>query len=605
MHVETRHPVRDDAVGGGDRPRFVRLRVWNATPGPLVIAGHAVPSRASTLVDTPIPPEAAADTTKVAYSISVDGHPNATGEVTIKPKKNLRHYRRTFVSGIDGSRQEYSIVPPAEGASDGPKGLVLSLHGAGVHCPSQANAYGSKPDLWIVAPTNRGKFGFDWQDWGRIDAYEVLEDALRVSGADRSRVYLTGHSMGGHGTWHLGANDPDRFAAIAPSAGWVSFHTYAGKREQGRWTSLWHGADGSSNTLALIDNLKQLPTYIVHGEKDDNVPADQARTMIAALKKAGATPKWHFEPGKGHWWGGNRGKGADCVDWPPAFDMFRRARLPTVAEEIEWVGADPSIDSKHFWAGVQQPLAYGRPFTVRGRIRGPNNVPSITTKNVRALSLDLTGPVEIDGQRVDEHAGHFLRDDDKWSAAAVPDGEKTASQCGPFKRAFGNRFVMVYGTGGGEAENRAMYERARHDLHVWSYRGRGVAPLVSDAAFLENGYADRNVILYGCAETNRAWSTVLPEDSPVVARRGKLTFRGKEFAGDDLAALFVQPRKDSKGAVVGVFAHTGVLGARLGNTLLTFVSGVGYPDYIVFRKTILEDREAGVLAAGWFDHAWR
>ena len=52
---------------------------------------------------------------------------------------------------------------------------------------------------------------------------------MKLSGADPDRIYLTGHSMGGHGTWHLAANDPDRWAAIAPSAGWISFDTYGGR----------------------------------------------------------------------------------------------------------------------------------------------------------------------------------------------------------------------------------------------------------------------------------------------------------------------------------------------------------------------------------------
>ena len=57
-------------------------------------------------------------------------------------------------------------------------GLVLSLHGASVDAFNQAAAYAALPDFWIVAPTNRGAFGFDWQDWGREDAYEVLDHGL-------------------------------------------------------------------------------------------------------------------------------------------------------------------------------------------------------------------------------------------------------------------------------------------------------------------------------------------------------------------------------------------------------------------------------------------
>ena len=135
-------------------------------------------------------------------------------------------------------RQRAVLCPrPALAESDGAKhdskkpGLVLTLHGAAVEAIGQAEAYAPKPGLHIVAPTNRRPYGFDWEDWGRLDALEVLDLAQRTLQTDPRRTYLTGHSMGGHGTWHLGVTFPDRFAAIAPSAGWISMMSYAGVRK--------------------------------------------------------------------------------------------------------------------------------------------------------------------------------------------------------------------------------------------------------------------------------------------------------------------------------------------------------------------------------------
>ena len=62
--------------------------------------------------------------------------------------------------------------------------LVLSLHGADVEASGQAAAYAQKEWCSIVAPTNRRKFGFDWEDWGRIDAFEPMA-AANTSGAGR------------------------------------------------------------------------------------------------------------------------------------------------------------------------------------------------------------------------------------------------------------------------------------------------------------------------------------------------------------------------------------------------------------------------------------
>ena len=55
---------------------------------------------------------------------------------------------------------------------------------------------------------------------------------------------------------------------------------------------------------------------------------------------------------------------------------------------------------------------------------------------------------------------------------------------------------------------------------------------------------------------------------------------------------------------VGAFAATGTRGARLGYTLAPFLSGVGYPDYVVFTSAVLGEGDGGVRAAGWFDAAW-
>ena len=133
---------------------------------------------------------------------------------------------RGYVSKIDGSVQYYGIVPakrePTNVDANIKPALVLTLHGAGVEGIGQAACFTPKSNLITVAPTNRRPFGFDWEDWGRMDAIEVLQLAEEEFQTDPRRTYLTGHSMGGHGTWNVGVNFPGRFATLGPSAGWAS-----------------------------------------------------------------------------------------------------------------------------------------------------------------------------------------------------------------------------------------------------------------------------------------------------------------------------------------------------------------------------------------------
>lgn len=297
--------------------------------------------------------------------------------------------RVTFVSQIDGSVQFYALRPPqgAPEADTAPRTphLVLSLHGAGVDALAQARCYAPRPDRWIVAPTNRRPFGFDWQDWGRADAYEALADALPRTGVDRHRVALAGHSMGGHGAWHLAANDADGFSAVAPSAGWMGFDSYGG-RPEGELAALWQAADGPSRTLDLIDDLAQMPVFVLHGEADDNVPPSEAELMLSALRDAGAQPLSHFQPGAGHWWDGDASPGTDCLDWPEMVELLAASSIPDDPDALAFTTWGPGVDARHHWVSVEQVLHPGAVAHVEGAWDA-SGAASLSTTNVRRLAL--------------------------------------------------------------------------------------------------------------------------------------------------------------------------------------------------------------------------
>ena len=110
---------------------------------------------------------------------------------------------RTFRSSVDGSVQPYAVRPAVAseelaGAASPPQfngtrqlGLVLSLHGAAVTCESQIDQYEARDWAHIIAPTGRRPYGFDWEDWGRIDALEALADAENHYAWDPTATYLT------------------------------------------------------------------------------------------------------------------------------------------------------------------------------------------------------------------------------------------------------------------------------------------------------------------------------------------------------------------------------------------------------------------------------
>ncbi len=532
-------------------------------------------------------------------------------------------YKVTFRSDIDGSIQYYAVNPASSPTTGRPPALFLSLHGAGVEAIGQADAYSPKSWGHLVAPTNRRPFGFDWEDWGREDAMEVLEHARATLGTDPARTYLTGHSMGGHGTWHLGVTYPDRFACVAPSAGWVSFASYAGGAPRPPAPSaleeLLLRSSHSSDTLGLIRNLSGVGVYVLHGDADDNVPVGQARTMREQLTTFHHDWSYFEQPGAGHWWDASEEPGADCVDWAPMFDLFARRSIPDAlsVRQIDFRTASPGISSRRHWAEIVAVEKQGEPAAVSVRFDPGRGLFEGKTENVARLTLGRArfaprSPLRLvlDGDKLESVPApatgdlHLERSAGRWSVVVgFPAGDKSPARTGTIKQGFRRRVVLVYGTRGTPEQNAWSLAKARFDAEQFWYRGNGAMQLTADTEFDPARDRDRSVVLYGNAETNAAWGPLLG-DSPVQVRRAHVQVGTRRVDGPDLACLVTRPRPGSTVATVTAIGGTGLVGMRLTDRLPYFVSGTGYPDCMVFGADAFERGIAGVRAAGYFGNDW-
>jgi pimeloyl-ACP methyl ester carboxylesterase len=539
----------------------------------------------------------------------------AKSEVRLRVFKPEQTRKCTFRSKIDGSVQYYALVPASAGHQK--PGLTLTLHGAGVEGLGQAACF--QPKLWthVVAATNRRPYGFDWEDWGRLDALEVLDEASTALKIDPLRVWLTGHSMGGHGTWHLGVTYPDKFAGIGPSAGWISMMSYAGAsrpEHADALAQLFSRAASPSDTLALVKNLSQLGVYILHGDQDDNVPVEQAREMRKVLGGFHADWAYHERIGAGHWWGNL------CVDWPQMFEFFSERSRPREADvkEVDFVTASPSVSSRCHWATIEQQQKAFKHSSVHLTHDAAKRRFEGTTDNVACLALDVDHlkpgdplHVALDGQALggvrwpaDGTKIWLDRAADKWHVGEkLPATAKLPARGGPFRDVFRNRVLLVVGTHGIPAENGWALQKARFDAETFWYRGNAFLEIVTDANFDAAKDRDRNVVLYGNADTNSAWTALLG-DSPVQVKSGLVKLGSREFKGDNLGCFFIRPRPGSDAATVGAIAGTGVKGMRLTDRLPYFVSGIAYPDCVLMGDDVWSKGLSGVKAAGFFGNDW-
>ena len=179
--------------------------------------------------------------------------------------------------------------------------LVLFLHGAGergndlekvkVHGPPKLIKNGAKFPFILVSPQcPEGKW------WNMESLTMLLDDVQSRLRVDKSRIYVTGVSMGGYGTWELALTQPNRFAAIVPICG------------------------GGRPWMARL--IAHMPVWAFHGAKDKAVNPRESEEMVAAINAAGGAAKLTIYPDATHdsW--------SRTYDNPEVFEWMLQQQLP-------------------------------------------------------------------------------------------------------------------------------------------------------------------------------------------------------------------------------------------------------------------------------------
>jgi len=208
-----------------------------------------------------------------------------------------RFERRIFTGG--GTQLPYRLLKPKNYDPSQKYPLVVFLHGAGergndnhkqlVHGMNDfaSDEIMDKYPAFVMAPqcpegqwwapfnqATKSAAGGDQPAPALAAVLEAIPALQKEFSIDAQRIYITGLSMGGYGTWAAISRRPELFAAAAPICG---------------------GGDPASAAT-----IKHIPIWAFHGADDNVVPAAQSRQMIEALKAAGAQPKYTEYSGVGH-----------------------------------------------------------------------------------------------------------------------------------------------------------------------------------------------------------------------------------------------------------------------------------------------------------------
>ncbi len=273
-------------------------------------------------------------------------------------------FRLQSVKMPGGEEHKYALYLPAQYEDDAKHRwpVIVTLHGSGemgtngmtptvVGLPVYIAANPKRFPFVTIVPQARTMW---WGDEDALVVFEILEQVLREYRTDRDRVYLTGFSMGGFGSWELAVARPDVFAAIMPICGKVQFDP------------------------SLLVNIKDMPVWAFHGRLDQHVPVSGTREAIEALRSLGARPKYDEYENDNHFCWDKTYANLDVWRW------LRKQKRKPAPRVIEYV--IPGRFARVWWLGLQAEVPTTGQSTVRAEI-GQDGKIAIQSEGVAACSI--------------------------------------------------------------------------------------------------------------------------------------------------------------------------------------------------------------------------
>jgi predicted peptidase len=207
-------------------------------------------------------------------------------------------------------RYRYQVYVPVNYARGKPLPVILFLHGVGEG--GEDGLLQTQVGLGSAIRQARQRFPFIvvfpqarrdqlWAGEMATLALKTLDQGVKEFNGDPQRLYVTGISMGGHGTWYVAAKAPGKFAAIVPICGFVNVKQPDLPAERKTFALKDNPfAKSPDPYVAAASQISKVPTWIFHGDADPVISPDESRRMFQTLKASGFDVKYTEYDGVAH-----------------------------------------------------------------------------------------------------------------------------------------------------------------------------------------------------------------------------------------------------------------------------------------------------------------
>ncbi|KAJ3218634.1 hypothetical protein HDU67_004687 [Dinochytrium kinnereticum] len=534
----------------------------------------------------------------------------SAGRFFLKRRKWGDAYKLTFID-YDGSVQYAMARPPKKACSLGPKPscpVVLALHGAGVEAasPFWTDAYRRQDYAWLLFPTGRTPWGFDWHG----PSYRNVEMAL---------VYLS-HMHGVPIDLQQSlAIDENRIVYTAiPASGYlkIQFYTPYYMRVGDAYADpLFRGIMESSIAENDIDmyaaNMAGVPILARTGGNDDNVPPLNTRRLVRLVNEWNRNPtsvNISEVPGQGHWFEGvvNDDTLQNFLDKYINPENNPGLPHPPLPEAFTLSTLNPASSGSK---GSIRILQLEVPYRLASiRVHRDGNKWMLNTTNVRRFGWAKDDRVKIDSWSIDgtdfpeppKIGPSYLREDGETEWKVATDllwisVERYSSTYGPASQILTHQFLIVIPSNP-TVIDISVYRKAAQNLAAsWYLFGRGGTQIIRDVDVRDGLSAKYHMIVLGGPKDNVFTKRREGEGGAIMVQfleSGGVQIDRKKYEAPGTGIIFLAPSPTR--TLMGLYvAGTDELGLRRAVWTVPFRTGLMVPDYMVIGD------EYGDPATGW------
>ncbi|XP_061173973.1 uncharacterized protein LOC133183060 [Saccostrea echinata] len=590
----------------------------------------------------------------------------------LRCRKSGQSFLFTFLDH-DGSIQQAAAVEPIKQCDSKLCPVLLTLHGTTVPPQNQADSYKRMENgeyifgvdrAWLLAPTRHG--AHNWEGPGALTALSALfslGDLIKRHNwisqkIDPNRVIYAGHSMGGHGAWHLASHYPDRSLGLVTLAGWI-------KKEEYGDSNLFFRHDISASHVdpaikfileaciaendvdRHITNIKDVPILARIGADDRTVHPFFVRRMHRLMKEIKANVTYVEVTGKEHWWWDTKETNDGGVVNDQQIRDFTNARFAEEQSHCQLVDGERDCsegkvnmytreDIRNFTLvtynpalgdglnGVQilQQIVPMRTSKIRGSIS--KDLFDLETVNVARFSIQeppnrktnfKQKVLKVDGNKIgvlkEKHSKvNLCQTKGNWKLCDERNLlGRNSSTYGPARRVAEHKFVIVIGTLGSPEISARLQSAAVYIANLFLLTSDTTVQIIKDIDVDPETVEDSNLIILGSEEENLLSISFLDE-IPIKVKEQSFGLENCQFHEKRMGLLTLAPHGKSRlallilgNSVEGLMDVISLATPTIPPMTRSPFSNL-LPDYVITGQDFKLKGPGGFLCAGFYGNNW-